>query len=165
MTFESEVRKEIMPAVVDHIAIAVENLESAIKWYCEGLGLSVLEQRRTVGRSTGMISAVLTGAGIPIVLVQGTEPESQVSRFITECGTGVLHIAFAVSSLETGVAQLDWLGTRPAIPVIEGDGIRQVFMEHSGHGARIELIERKGGSFNDESVKKLFLEFEEKGLY
>jgi 4-hydroxyphenylpyruvate dioxygenase-like putative hemolysin len=157
--------KESTSAIIDHIAIAVTNLEAAIKWYCEGLGLSVLERRVTAGVSTGMTSAVLTGAGIPIVLIQGTEPESQVSRFVNTCGAGVQHIAFAVSSLESGLAKLDSMGTRPAFPIIEGDGIRQVFMESNNHGARIELIERNGGSFNDQSVQQLFLEFESRDLY
>ena len=51
------------------------------------------------------------------------------------------------------------------IDVIEENGIRQVFLRRDpGSGVRIELIERRGGTFNDRSVENLFRAFETKNL-
>jgi methylmalonyl-CoA/ethylmalonyl-CoA epimerase len=153
------------PMKLDHLAIAVEDLEAAISLYCEGLGLTLIERRTTEGQSTSMISAVLDGAGIPIILVQGCDPDSQVSRFVAAKGTGVQHVAFQVDEIDSGIAKLEELGVTCAIPVVEGDGIRQVFMTADNRtGARIELIERKGGNFNEASVRQLYLSFEERDL-
>lgn len=159
--------KPVGPAVsIDHLAIAVDDLEASIDLYCSALGLKVLERRRTEGKKSSMVSAVLEGAGIPIVLVQGCEAESQVSRFVEHKGTGVQHIAFRVERLEPGIAQLADRGIEPAVPIIEGEGIRQVFMSADDRtGARLELIERNGGTFNEQSVRQLYLAFEDRDLY
>ena len=51
-------------------------------------------------------------------------------------------------------------------PVIEDSGIRQVFLRREpGSGVRVELIERNGGDFSDQSVNQLFLAFEQGDLY
>src|SRR5437868_4854335 len=79
---------------IDHVAIAVVDLEAAIRWYSNGLGLSVLERRTTTGDHTSMKSAVLKAGRSIVVLIQGVEPDSQVCRFIEEFGPGVQHVAF-----------------------------------------------------------------------
>lgn len=153
------------PMKIDHLAIAVDDLDRAIQLYSEGLGLTLVERRHTQGHDTSMISAVLEGAGIPIVLVQGCDPDSQVSRFVAEKGAGVQHVAFQVDAIDEGVARLARVGVSCAIPVIEGDGIRQVFMAADNRaGMRIELIERNGGTFSESSVRQLYLAFEERDL-
>ena len=153
------------PMIIDHVAIAVEDLESAIQLYSEGLGLTLVERRLTEGHHTSMISAVMEGAGIPIVLIQGCDPDSQVSRFVAQKGTGVQHVAFRVGAIDDCVAKLNAVGLTCAIPVIEGDGIRQVFMAADNRtGMRIELIERNGGNFSEASVRQLFVAFEEREL-
>ncbi len=156
--------KDTGACALDHIAIAVEDLEEAIELYSGLLGLTVAERRETRGVSTGMISAVLTGAGIPIVLVQGLEPESQVTRFIRKHGAGVQHLAFNVEDLDEKVGRFLEAGVQPAFPSIDGDGIRQIFLCKLESGPRIELIERSGGTFNDSSIEKLFLSMEERNL-
>lgn len=151
---------------LDHLAIAVEDLEKAIEWYCSGLGYMLVERRHTQGANSGMISAVLKGEGVPLVLVQGTEPQSQVSQFIKHFGPGVQHIGICVEDVNMACESIAGLGTRPEFATIEGDGIRQVFLENNGcSGVRVELIERNGGDFNDRSVEQLFRKFEAKGAY
>jgi len=162
--FGEENQSVKMPCVLDHIAIAVEDLDKAIETYTKGFGLSVVDRRCTTGNSTGMVSAVLIGAGVPIVLLQGTDPDSQVTRFVRERGAGVQHLAFAVSDIDAGIDQFAQLGSRPAFPPVIGEGIRQVFLEKDGSGPRVELIERQGGDFNDDSVRALFLAMEEREL-
>jgi len=147
---------------VDHVAIAVEDLEAAVETYQRLFGFTVLERRTTRGERTEMLSAVLKSGTTIIVLIQGTSPESQVSRFIQNFGPGVQHIAFAVADLDEALKTVGETDT----PVIEDVGIRQVFLQRTaGTGVRIELIERRGGQFSDQSVSRLFRAFEERDLY
>jgi methylmalonyl-CoA epimerase len=164
----SSLQKTLGPLVlgVDHLAIAVADLEKAIQWYCDALGFQLNERRHTQGENTSMASAVLTCGNAMIVLVQGQEPNSQVSRFIQHMGAGVCHVAFAVSDLDEAIRCVEAASGAVDTPKIEDAGIRQVFLRHdSDSGVRIELIERKGGRFSDKSVEKLFRAFEEKNLF
>jgi len=151
---------------MDHVAIAVSDLTEAVRWYTQSLGFRLLEKRETRGEHTGMISAVMVAGSVVLVLVQGTEPESQVSRFIEKFGPGVQHIAFEVIDLGQAVARLVEAGGALDTGIIQDRGIRQAFLRRdAGSGVRVELIERKGGDFTDQSVHRLFRAFEAGELY
>ncbi|MEM9493978.1 MAG: VOC family protein, partial [Myxococcota bacterium] len=91
---------------IDHMALAVPVLQEAIAWYVEVLGFEIAEQRTTEGHATGMVSAVLRSGDFVVVLVQGTSPDSQVSRYLEKYGPGVQHLAIAVSDLAAFVEQM-----------------------------------------------------------
>ena len=151
---------------LDHVAVAVEDLEQAITWYCDYLGFELLERRETAGKSTSMSTAFIKSGAAVIVLTQGHEPECQINRYIQEYGPGTYHIALAVTDLDAALAMFPAELHPEATPVVEGEGIRQVFLKRTtGSGVRIELIERKGGDFSDESVAGLFRAFEERDLF
>jgi methylmalonyl-CoA/ethylmalonyl-CoA epimerase len=151
---------------LDHVAIAVPNLEDAISWYCSALGFKLVERRTTYGVSTSMISAVLRAGSAIIVLVQGIEPESQVSRFVDEFGPGVQHVAFTVKNIDAALLEIFACGSYTDTSILSDVGIRQVFLcRNSQTGVRIELIERNGGEFTDESVQRLFVSMEKNGIY
>jgi catechol 2,3-dioxygenase-like lactoylglutathione lyase family enzyme len=149
---------------VDHLAIAVEDLETAISWY-ESLGFTPIERRLTEGEHTSMISEVMTAGRATIVLLQGTSPRSQISRFIEHFGAGIQHLALEVSDLDLALARVREAGGA-AEAVTQDEGIRQAFLRREpGSGVRIELIERRGGAFTDSSIRQLFLAFERQDLY
>ncbi|HEX3131749.1 MAG TPA: VOC family protein [Thermoanaerobaculia bacterium] len=151
---------------VDHIAIAVHDLEASIKFYSEVLGFQLRERRETKGEKTAMISAVMVAGPITAVLLQGTSPESQVSRFVENYGAGVQHIAIGVENLPAMAEELKAAGMEFDTNVIEGGGLRQIFSHRdSGSGMMFEFIERLGGDFSDESVKNLFEQLEKKNAY
>lgn len=151
---------------VDHVAVAVTDLEASIAWYRDCLGFTLLERRSTRGERTGMISAVMSAGRAIVVLIQGTEPESQVSRFIEKCGPGVQHVALEVTDIHVALRRLQSEGAKVVTPLIEDEGIRQVFLErYPGSGVRVELIEKRGGTFSDATVRQLFLGFERQDLY
>lgn len=149
---------------IDHIAIAVRDLATGIAWY-EGLGFTMLERRMTEGEHTAMLSAVMQAGRAIVVLLQGTSPESQVTRFIDRFGPGVQHIALEVTDLDLALARVREAGGEVEARTLD-DGIRQLFLRRDpGSGVRVELVERRGGSFTDASVRQLFLAFERQDLF
>jgi len=151
---------------VDHIAIAVHDLEASIKFYSEVMGYQMRERRETKGEKTAMISAVMVAGPITVVLLQGTSSESQVSRFVDNYGAGVQHIAIGVENLPAMADELKAAGMEFDTNVIEGGGLRQIFSHRDpGSGMMFEFIERLGGDFSDESVKNLFEQLEKKNAY
>src|SRR5450759_214494 len=151
---------------IDHIAIAVENLDEAIRWYSTALGFLLVERRATKGEHSSMVSAVMETGRTMVVLLQGTCPNPQISRFLAKFGSGVHHIAFAVADLDEAILRATEAGNLADTPIIGNEGIRQIFLQRDPvTGVRVELIERRGGSFTDQNVEHLFRALEEKDLY
>ena len=151
---------------IDHLAIAVPDLEASIEFYSKVLGFTLRERRETKGKVTAMVSAVMEAGPVTAVLLQGTSPESQVSRYVEHYGPGVQHIAIAVENLHQFAEDLKEAGIEFDTNVIEGGGLRQIFTHRDpGSGMMFEFIERLGGDFSDESVKNLFQQLEEKDAF
>lgn len=153
---------------IDHVAIAVRDLDESIAFYQQQLGFELVERRRTDGDKTAMVSAVLRAGAIIIVLVQGTAPESQVNRYIQNYGPGVQHIAIEVRDVRKLMCELDHAGVAFSTTVIEGHGIRQAFTARDrASGMMYEFIERQSndGAFTDQSVQELFEQLERNDVY
>lgn len=153
---------------IDHVAIAVRDLEESIAFYQKQLGFELVERRRTDGEKTAMVSAVLRAGAIMIVLVQGTTPESQVNRYIENYGPGVQHIAIEVRDVRKLMSELNHSGVDFSTTVIEGRGICQAFTARDrASGMMYEFIERQtnDGDFTDQSVQELFSQLEGNGAY
>jgi 4-hydroxyphenylpyruvate dioxygenase-like putative hemolysin len=151
---------------IDHIAIAVRNLEQSIAFFTNVLGFELHERRKTEGKATAMISAVLKAGPITIVLLEGTSPESQVTKFVDHYGPGVQHLAIGIKDLPRAADELRRAGLEFDTTVIESPGLRQIFTRRDpGSGIMIEFIERMGGDFSDQSVQQLFQQLEEKDSF
>lgn len=152
---------------IDHIAIAVINLEQGIEFFTGVLGFDLVRRLEVNGRRTGMFSAELEKSGIKFVLCQGTERESQVSRLIEHYGAGVAHIALAVDSVEETAEVLGGRGMPFDTTVIHGAGLKQVFSSRDPNtGISFEFIERNGeAGFLEENVHELFAQLEQSGAY
>lgn len=152
---------------VDHLAIAVENLEEAVAFYRDQLGFQETERRTTQGVKTGMESVVMIGGPLQVVLLQGTSPESQVSRYVAEYGPGVQHVAFRVTQIEEVVADLKERGLAFDTGIIQGTGLKQAFTSRDPiSGMMFEIIERTGETgFQDQNVQQLFDALEQKGSF
>jgi 4-hydroxyphenylpyruvate dioxygenase-like putative hemolysin len=151
---------------IDHVAIAVQDLEESLKFYTQVLGFELKERRRTEGKQTAMISAVLKAGPVTVVLLQGTTQESQVSRFVEHFGPGVQHLALGVQNLPEMAAELEAAGMEFDTTVISSPGLRQIFSKRdAGSGQMFEFIERMGGDFSDQSVQQLFEQLEKKNAF
>lgn len=152
--------------IIDHIAIAVRDLEQAIDWYTRVMGFTLRERRRTEGTKTAMVSAVVEAGPLTFVLLQGASPESQVSRYVEHYGPGVQHIALAVENLHDVAEALRADGMEYDTNVIDGPGLRQIFTHREPNsGMMFEIIERHGGDFSDQSVQQLFQQLEDKDSF
>jgi len=151
---------------IDHVAIAVHDLEASIAFYTQVLGFELAERRETKGHHTAMISAVLKAGPITFVLLQGTSEESQVSKFVEHFGAGVQHVAIGVNDLPAMAAELQASGLPFDTTVIESPGLKQIFSHRDeGSGQMFEFIERLGGDFSDQSVQQLFEQLEKKDAF
>jgi methylmalonyl-CoA epimerase len=151
---------------IDHVAIAVEDIAASINWYTATLGFSLAGESAVSGDHSGMVYAVLMSGDTTIVLVQGTSPESQVTKFIEAKGSGMHHIALAVSNLDEALRRVSQSGGVADTPIVSDDGIRQAFLQRDPvTGVRIELIERRGTAFSEQNVQALFEALEAKNLY
>lgn len=153
---------------VDHIAIAVKDIEQALYLYQEIFGFTLVKRREIVGAFSGMKSAELNAGGFFIVLVQGTSPESQVSRYIEEYGPGVQHIAVEVDDVQLLSETLSESGIKFATSIIRGEEITQIFTQReSNSGMMIEFIQRTDNSkeFEAGNIQQLFEQLEENSAY
>lgn len=152
---------------IDHIAIAVRDLEAAVVFFSDILGFELVARRTIQGKRTGMVSAEMQCNGIKFVLCQGTEPDSQVSQLIEHYGPGVAHIALAVDDVHGTTAGLRERGLGFDTPVIEGPGLQQAFSTRcTNSGLAFEFICRgEEEGFLEDNVQKLFEELEKSGAY
>lgn len=148
---------------IDHVAVAVDNIDTAIEWYSNALGFSLIKKDVTRGEHSTMLYAMLKAGSATVVLIQGTHPQSQVSQFMSEFGSGIHHIAFAVSNLDEAITRIGKAGGTTDTPIMSDVGIRQTFLPRdSSTGVRIELIERQGGTFSEKNAERLFKALEAK---
>lgn len=153
---------------IDHVAIAVKDLEEAIRFYSDVLGFELVERRETKGKKTAMVSAVMRSGPLTFVLLQGTTPESQVTKYVEHYGPGVQHIAIGLESLPQVVERLEADGLVFDTGLIQGSGLVQRFSHREPNsGMMFEFIEHveADGDFSDESVQQLFEQLEEKGTF
>lgn len=150
---------------IDHIAIAVTDLDEAIRWYSTAYGFTLTGRQATRGKRSGMLSAIMQAGAVTVVLLQGTEPESQITRFLESSGPGVHHIAYAVADLDEAIRKVTEAGGVIDTPVMADEGIRQAFLARDAvTGIRVELVERRGGSITEHNMEQLFRSMEDTGL-
>jgi methylmalonyl-CoA/ethylmalonyl-CoA epimerase len=152
---------------IDHIAIAVRDLEPAVEYFTNVLGFVLVRRRKVDGAKSGMLSAELEHGPIKFVLCQGTEPESQVSRLIENFGPGIAHIALRVDDVVGSRDVLAGRGQTFDTSIIGKVPLRQVFTSRDlNTGLSFEFIERRGEEgFLDENVNDLFSQLEKSGAY
>ena len=129
---------------IDHIGIAVKDLEAALKFYKEVLGLEatgteVVEEQKV------KVAFLPTGDS-EVELLESTSPDGPIAKFIEKNGEGIQHIAFRVDNLEEKLAELKNKGIRliDEKPRYGAGGARIAFLHpKTTCGTLIELCERK----------------------
>jgi methylmalonyl-CoA/ethylmalonyl-CoA epimerase len=86
---------------IDHVAIAVHDLGSAIDWYREAFG--ALVEHREVVDSDGVEEALLRVAESYVQLLTPTRDDSPVAKFLDKRGEGLHHVAYRVDDCAAAV--------------------------------------------------------------
>ncbi|MEV0294577.1 methylmalonyl-CoA epimerase [Nocardia sp. NPDC050710] len=100
---------------VDHVGIAVPDLDAAIAWYAENLGM--IETHREVNESQGVHEAMLSLPGAPdsataLQLLAPLNADSTIAKFIDRSGPGLQQLAYRVTDLDAVSAYLRDRGLR-----------------------------------------------------
>lgn len=129
---------------VDHIGIAVKNLDETLKFYTEILGLEL--QGTEVVEDQKVRVAFLPVGDTEIELLESTSEDGPIAKFIEKNGEGIQHIALKVDDVEAAIAEMKEKG----MTMIDnepryGAGNAQIAFMHpkSTHRVLLELSERK----------------------
>ena len=126
---------------IDHLGIAVKSLDEALRFYEGQLGMQA-RNRETVAREKVSV-AMLPLGGPRIELLEASEPDSVIAKFIQKRGEGLHHVAIKVPDLGTAVARLKKAGARLLNEPRRGAGGHEYVFVHPGStgGVLLELIQ------------------------
>ncbi len=125
---------------VDHIAIVVPEIDSALNFWQEALGLPLEHVEEILEQATAV--AMMPVGESEIELVQPTGETSGLAKHITKRGPGFHHICFEVDDIEATLAELKAKGIRliNKEPVIGARGKKVAFVHpRSASGVLVEL--------------------------
>ncbi len=95
---------------IEHIGIAVDRLEEAIPYYEKVLGLKCYNIEEVVEQKVK--TAFFKVGDTKIELLETTDPEGPVGKFIEKKGAGIHHLAFAVDNVDKALADAEENGVR-----------------------------------------------------
>jgi methylmalonyl-CoA/ethylmalonyl-CoA epimerase len=127
---------------IDHVAIAVHDLEAAISYYQRAFGATV--DHREVVESDGVEEALLKVAESYIQLLTPTGPDSPVAKALEKRGEGLHHIGYRVANCADALAQMIAAGATPLdkAPRPGSRGTTVAFIHPKGSfGTLIELVQ------------------------
>ncbi|MDP8959293.1 MAG: methylmalonyl-CoA epimerase [Actinomycetota bacterium] len=131
---------------LDHVAIAVHDLDAALQEYRSQYGVEPLY--REVVEEQGVEEAMLPVGGSFVQLLEPLGEETPVGRFLAQRGEGLHHLAFAVADIEVALAHLKQRGTLlvDQAPRGGGRGSRIAFVHPRAlAGTLVELVEPADG--------------------
>lgn len=135
-----------MLGAIDHVGIAVEDIETALPAYRDSLGLPLVH-RETVTEQ-GVDAALLDVGESHVELLQPLTPESAIGRFISQRGPGLHHVAYRVGDIDRTLSELKDAGMR-LIDEQPRTGIRgsRIAFVHPGSAAGVltEIVQPAEG--------------------
>ena len=99
-----------MFGAIDHVGIAVSDLEAAVAFHRDVLGLALVH-RETLAEQ-GVRAALLDVGDSHVELLEPLDADGAVARFLARRGPGLHHVAYRVADIEAALASLSAAGTR-----------------------------------------------------
>ena len=130
------------PWTVDHIGIAVSDIDAAIALYASTAGTAVTLRETLVDR--GVDLAFLNTGGTKLELLMPRKEDSAIARFLAKRGPGLHHVCYKVHNIRTEMARLEKLGAKliDTTPRPGASGTLIAFLEPSSFsGVLTELCE------------------------
>jgi methylmalonyl-CoA/ethylmalonyl-CoA epimerase len=133
-----------MPTItkINHVAIVVEDMEDALSFWRDSLGLDLHELRDVPAEKSQV--AFMPVAGGEIELVMPTTDDSGIAKYLSKRGQGMHHICLEVDDIDGMMAQLKAKGVRliNEEPRISADGKRYAFIHpEAARGVLVELYQ------------------------
>jgi methylmalonyl-CoA epimerase len=95
---------------IDHVGVAVEDMDAALRAYGRGLGVEL--EHREVVEEQGVDAALLGVGDGHVELLAPLGPETPVGRYLAKRGPGLHHVAYAVEDIEAALESLRSAGMR-----------------------------------------------------
>jgi methylmalonyl-CoA epimerase len=127
---------------IDHVAIAVRDIEAAVAWYLEVFDAAV--EHREVVATDGVEEALIRVADSYIQLLTPTRDDSPVAKFLAARGEGLHHVAYRVDDCAAALDAVKATGARviDEVPRPGSRGTTVAFVHpHASFGTLIELVE------------------------
>jgi methylmalonyl-CoA/ethylmalonyl-CoA epimerase len=99
-----------MLSIIDHVGVAVEDIDSALALYRDALGMPLVH-RETVTEQ-GVDAALLDVGDGHVELLQPLGPDTAVGKFLAKRGPGLHHVAYRVQDIDATLQQLGGAGLR-----------------------------------------------------
>lgn len=132
-----------MVTKIDHIGIAVKNLDETLKFYEDVMGIKCTSKEEVEEQKVRV--AFLPVGDSEVELLESTTEDGPIARFIEKKGEGIQHIAFKVDNIEETIKDLQEKGVRliDEKPRYGAGGARIAFLHpKSTSGVLIEISER-----------------------
>ena len=129
-----------MKIKLDHIGIAVNDLSQALAFYSDALGLEV-EDTETVEPQAVRAHFLNVGAA-SLELLEATDPDSPIAKFVSKRGPGLHHVTFLVDDINEAITRLKKRGVRMVdqSPRLGAERALVAFVHpSSAHGVLVEL--------------------------
>ncbi len=130
---------------IDHLGIAVNDIEGGKKFWSDILGLS-FDGAETVAEQK-VTTAFFPVGESEVELLESTAPDGPIAKYIEKKGTGIQHVAFRVADIEAALAELKAKGVQliDQTPRIGAGGARIAFLHPKATGGvLVELCQRDG---------------------
>ncbi len=133
-----------MPKItkINHIAVAVNDIDASLNFWCDALGLELAELRDVPAESAQI--AFLPVGGTEIELVRPTSEDSGLAKYIEKRGQGMHHLCLETDDIEAMMAQLKEKGVQliNESPREGADGKKYAFIHpKSTGGVLVELYQ------------------------
>ncbi|MFH1650877.1 MAG: methylmalonyl-CoA epimerase [Chloroflexota bacterium] len=132
-----------MAIKIDHIGIAVSNINESLKMYCDVLGMKPEEiKTETVADQKAKVAMIPIGES-QIELLESTDPAGVIARFIEKRGEGIHHLAIRVKDISAELQNLKAKGI-PLVdnePRVGADGHKIAFVHPKAMKILMELVE------------------------
>lgn len=128
---------------IDHIGIAVSDLDEALKFYEDVLGIKCVSKEEVPDQKVKV--AFLPIGDTEVELLESTDKEGPISRYIDKKGEGVQHIAYRVDDIEVAIRECKEKGIKmiDEEPRYGAGGAKIAFLHpKSTFGVLIELCQR-----------------------